>query len=150
MQSSSFEQTWVKLSPLHKMMICAKSGLKLAQWFWRRRFFKFDVFLEICNYLPFEQNGLFIWTHSNLLHPRIFCAKFRSNWPNGSGEEDFICQNIFRISQLSPLGKRKGHSIKQTWIPFTKRWFVPSLVEIGTVVLVKMIFQIRQYIFAIL
>ena len=42
---------------------------------------------------------------------------------------------IFPISLLSPLGKRQSPSVEQTWIPFTKRWFVPSLVEIGPKVL---------------
>ena len=32
--------------------------LKLAQWFWRRRFFNFvNVFLIFCNYLPLEKDG---------------------------------------------------------------------------------------------
>ena len=46
--------------------------LKLAQWFWRRRFFKFiNVFLLFHNHLP------------------LHCAKFGWNWHSGSGEEDF-------------------------------------------------------------
>ena len=48
-----------------------------------------------------------------------------------------ICQCIFTISQLSPLGKGLGPSFDQTRIPFTQVSFVPSLVEIGPVVLEK-------------
>ena len=33
-----------------------------------------------------------------------------------------------------------GSAFEQTWIPFTQGWFVPSLVEIGSVVLEKKIF----------
>ena len=46
-----------------------------------------------------------------------------------------VCQCIFPISFLSPLGKVRGPSIEQTWIPITQRCFVPSFVEIGPVVL---------------
>ena len=62
--------------------------LKLAQWFWRRRFLNFvNVF------------SLFV--------------------------------------KLSPLGKGRGPSFEQTWIPFTQGCFVPSSVEIGVLVLEK-------------
>ena len=37
---------------------------------------------------------------------------------------------------ISPW-KRTGPSFEQTWIPFTQGYFVPSLVEIGPVVLEK-------------
>ena len=47
------------------------------------------------------------------------------------------CQFIFIISQLSPLWEGHGPSFEQTWIPFTQEYFVPSLVEIGPVVLEK-------------
>ena len=47
------------------------------------------------------------------------------------------CQFIFIISQLSPLWEGRGPSFEQTWIPFTREYFVPSLVEIGPVVLEK-------------
>ena len=67
------------------------------------------------------------------------------------GEEEIFksCQFIFIISQLSPLWEGHGPSIKQTWIPFTKEYFVPSLVEIGPVVQEKKIFKSCQFIFII-
>ena len=50
---------------------------------------------------------------------------------------DKFCWCIFTIHYfeiVSPWNK-VGHFIwKRTWIPLTQRWFVPSLVEIGTVV----------------
>ena len=75
--------TYLK-SPSRKDALC-QVWLKLAQWFWRRRFFKnfFKVFSLFRNYLPL------------------------------------------------------GPSFEQTWIPFTQGYFVPSLVEIGPVVLEK-------------
>ena len=38
---------------------------------------------------------------------------------------------------------------EQTWIPFTQGCIVPSLVEIGPMVMEKKIFKFRQYIFDI-
>ena len=49
---------------------------------------------------------------------------------------------IFIISQSSPLWKGRGPSFEQTWIPFTQGCSVPSLVEIGPVVLEKKIFKV--------
>ena len=39
--------------------------------------------------------------------------------------------------KLSPLGKGRGPSFEQTWIPLIHGCFVPSLVEICPVVLEK-------------
>ena len=51
---------------------------------------------------------------------------------------------------ISPPGKGWDPSFEQTWIPFTKEYFVPSLVEIGPLVLEK-IFKLRtnRSVFAI-
>ena len=60
-----------------------------------------------------------------------------------------VCQYIFAIFLLSPLGKEHGPSFEQTRFPFTQGCFVPSLVEIGPVVLNKKKIQVCQCIFAI-
>ena len=60
-----------------------------------------------------------------------------------------VCQYIFTISLLSPLGKGHGPSFEQVCFPITQGCFVPSLVEIGPVVPKKNIFKLRQRIFAI-
>ena len=53
----------------------------------------------------------------------------------------FQCrQCIFAISLLSPVGNGRGLLFEQTYIPFTKDCFVPSLVENGSVVLEKIFF----------
>ena len=44
------------------------------------------------------------------------------------------------------LGKGRGPSFDQTWIPFIQGCFVRSLVEIGTVVLMKKIYKFCQCI----
>ena len=42
---------------------------------------------------------------------------------------------IFIISQWSPLSEGRGPSFEQTWVPYTRGYFVSSLVEIGPVIL---------------
>ena len=57
---------------------------------------------------------------------------------------------VVAILLLSLLGKGRGPSFWQIWIPFTQRCFVPSLLEIGPVVLEKKpFFKFRLCIFAI-
>ena len=48
-----------------------------------------------------------------------------------------FCQCVFAISLLSPLRRGWGTVFEQSGIPFTEGCFVPSLVEIGPVVLEK-------------
>ena len=59
-------------------------------------------------------------------------------------------QCILAISQLSPLGKGYGPLFEQCWIPLIQGCFVPSLVEIGLMVLKGKNFKFRQCAFAIL
>ena len=51
---------------------------------------------------------------------------------------------------ISPPEKGRDPSFEQAWIPFTKEYLVPSLVEIGPLVLEK-IFKLRTHrsVFAI-
>ena len=57
---------------------------------------------------------------------------------------------FFAILLSSPLGIRWNPSFEQIWIPITQECFVPSLVEIGTLILEKKIFRFLQFIFAFL
>ena len=110
----------------------------MAQWFWRTNFFNFvNVFSLFLSYLPLEKSGPFIWTNLNPLHLSMLCAKFDWNWPSGFGE-DFLNLSMYfcYIVIISPW-KGWTLSYEQTWIPFTQGCFVPSLVEIGPVVLEK-------------
>ena len=77
----------------------------------------------------------------------MLCAKFGWNWLVGSREDFNHRQCIFTILLLSPLGKERGPSFEQTWITFTQVCFVPSLVEIGSVVLEKKTFLISSMYF---
>ena len=129
---------WRNLNPPHKRMLFAKIG-----WNWlngsEKEFFNFvNAFSLFYNYFPLEKGGAL---HLN---------KFESPSPKNA-----LCQvclklaqwfwrirflkvvNLFIISQLSPLWEERGPSFEQMWIPFTQGYFVPSLFEIGPVVLEK-------------
>ena len=56
---------------------------------------------------------------------------------------------IFFISRWSPLWEGRGPSFEETWIPFTQRYLVQSLVENDPVVREKDIFNSCQIIFII-
>ena len=114
-------------------MLCAKFG-----WNWSSGFLKFfNVFLLFPNYLPLEKDGPL---HSNKLEfplpKNALCQVFLklAKW--------FLRRSIFFILSMylhyfviiSPW-KRAGPSFEQNWIPFTQGCFLPSLVEIGSVVL---------------
>ena len=112
---------------------------KLTQWFESRKFLilsmYFRYFVIIC---PWKLAWPFIITNLNSLYPRMLCAKFSWNWSSGSEEKIFkYCQCIFDTSLLSPLSKGSGPAFDQTWIFFSQECFVPSLVDIGPVVLEK-------------
>ena len=119
-----FEQTWIHFS----------QECFVPVWFkYPRRFFKISLmyFRYFIIISPWKRVRPFIWANLNLRHPRILCAKFGENWLSGSGEGDFhsfviICS-----------WKGSGPSLEQIWIPGTQAWFVPSLVEIGPVVLIR-------------
>ena len=73
--------------PSLKDVLC-QVWLKLALWFWRRRFLKFVNFLLYFVIIsPWNRTWPLIWINLNPLHPRMFYAKFGWNWPSGSREE---------------------------------------------------------------
>ena len=99
---------------------------------------------------PWKRAGSFIWTNLNPLHPKKLVPSLVENGSVVLEKKIFkFHQCIFTISKLFPFGKGRGPSFEQTWIPFIQGCFVPSLVEIGSVVLEKKIFKFCQCIFAI-
>ena len=79
----------------------------------------------------------------------MLSAVFRWNWPSGSGNDYEISSVKFlNFVNYPPLGKGRGPSFEQIWIPFTQGYFVSCLVEIGNVVLGKKILKII-YLFLI-
>jgi hypothetical protein len=74
--------------PLPKDDLC-QLWLKLACWFWRRRFLKISVnFYSFAIIFPWGKGTVFICTILNSLYLKMICANFGWNWPSGS-EEDF-------------------------------------------------------------
>jgi hypothetical protein len=65
--------------------------LKLALWFWRRRFLNSPIpFLHFCDYLPCEEDlALYLNKNWTPPHPWIICTKFDWIWPADSWEENF-------------------------------------------------------------
>ena len=64
-------------SPSRKDAFC-QVWLNLAQWFWRRRFFKnlLNVFSLFRNDLPLETSGALHLNKLESLRPRMLCVKF--------------------------------------------------------------------------
>ena len=125
-------------SPPPKDHLC-QVWLKLAQWFWRRFLNCLNIILVFLYYLPWEKG---VALHLN---------KLESPPP-----KDALCQVWLKLAQCFwrrflniffyiillfryylPLEKGRGPSFEQTWIPSTQGCFVPTLVEIGPVVLEK-------------
>ena len=89
-------------------------------------FFKFCYF-AILLLSPLKKVWPFIWT------------KLKGLVETGPVvlEKIFFVNIFFTPLLISPLGKEHGPSYEETFIPFTQGCFVPSLVEIGPVVLEK-------------
>ena len=81
-------------------------------------------------YLPLEKGGAFHLNRLESSSPNdALCQAWLKLaqwfWRRTSLK---FCQYIFTLLLLSPLGKGRGHSFEETWIPFTQECFVPSLV----------------------
>ena len=85
---------WTGLHPFDPSL------LEIDQVVLERKIFQiWQRIFTILNYLPSEKEGPFIWTNSNLLHPRMICAKLDWNLPSDSEEEDFL-NFVIVISQF--------------------------------------------------
>ena len=137
---------WLNLNLLHPKMICEKFGwnwpsgsgeedfLNLSMFFrnfiiissWKRRGRSFEQ-----TQTPSIQKCVpsLVETAPVFLDRKIFK----------------ICWCIFGISKLFPLKKMRGPSFEQTWISFAQGCSVPSLVEIGSVVLKKKMKMSKVY-----
>ena len=131
---------WTNLNPLHRRMPCAKFG-----WNWisgsGEEDFKilsmyFHYFIIIS---PWKKGGAFHLKKTWIPFTQIYLVQSLVEIGPVVLEKKMFkrCQFIFIISKLSPLWEGLSPSFEQTWIPFTQEDFVPSLVEIGPVVLEK-------------
>ena len=130
---------WTNLHPLHPRMFCAKFGWNWLSGSDEKDFLISSMYIHYFIIIsPWKRAGPFIWTNLNSLYLGICCATFGWNWPSSSGEEDFLKLSFYfyYFPIISPLEKAWPF-IWKTWIPFTQGYFVPSLDEIGPVVLEK-------------
>ena len=80
LNGSSFEQTWIPLNA-PKDALC-RVWLKLAQWFWRRRFLKLSIYFYYVQIIsPLGSAWPFIWAKLNPLHPGILVSSLVENDP---------------------------------------------------------------------
>ena len=91
-------------------------GLKLAQWFWSKRFSKVVKVFSLCGYdLPLENAWPFIWTYLNPLYLRIHLRDYLSwYWPSGSWGVDFQVLHVCRFWHCCyylPLENCKAHHL---------------------------------------
>ena len=134
---------WTNLNPSPKNALF-QVWLKLAQWFWRRRIFNVvNIFLLFCNYLPLEKDRAL---HLNKLESPSTKNALCQVWLKFA---HVVLEKIFLISSryfhyfviISPWKKSRALHLNKLEFPSPKGCFVPSLVEIGSVVLEKKIFN---------
>ena len=103
-------------SPLLKDALC-QVWLKLAQWFWRRRFFKFRQFIfAIRYYIPFEQGGALHFNKLESLLPKdALCQVWLKLAQWFWSRRIFNLVNVFsRFCNYLPLEMGGGPSFEET------------------------------------
>jgi hypothetical protein len=99
---------------------------------------KIFPYINICKYSfpycgPSRPPGTMMWTILNLNYIRELSSKYDLfwlkifKWPNP----------IFTFLRLSPRWRGPGPLFEQFRIPSPQGWFIPSLIEIGLLVLEK-------------
>ena len=112
---------WTNLNHLQPRMLCAKFWSKLAQWFSRRFVLISSMYFHFFVISPF-------WKER---------GPFNQNKPESLSPKDALCQvwlkltklfwrrrllntsMYFRYFVIISLGKGRGPTFEQTWIPFT-------------------------------
>ena len=123
------------MNPLHPRMLCYQDWLVLE-----KKILNFvNVFSLFRNYLPLENGRALHLIKLESPSPKdtlsaVWLKLSKLCWRR----RFFNFVNVFSLFRnYVPLEKGGAPSFKQTWIPFTRGCFVPSLVEIGPVVLDK-------------
>ena len=87
--------------------------LKLALWFWRKRFSNFVYEFLFFRYFPLEKTGPITCTNLNSHHQGMLCTKFGWNWSSGSREEDE--ENVKRLRLRWRQRQQRRRRTKLTW-----------------------------------
>ena len=143
---------WTNLNSLYHMMLCDKFG-----WYWHCgsgdwRFLYFvNAFSLIRNYLPLEMGlALHLIKFESTLPKDVLCQVWlkMAKWFWRRTILNFV--NVFwLLRNYLPLEKGGALYWNKLESPSHKGCFVPSLVEIGSVVLEKKIFKFHPCIFTI-
>ena len=118
---SLFIKLWVPYPFTHGSFV--SSLVKLAQWFWRRRFLNFvNVFLLYHNYLPLEKGVALPLNkyESPSTKATLYQLSLVETGPLVLEKIFKFCQCSFAISLWSPLQKGCSPSFVQTWTPSPK------------------------------
>ena len=105
--------------------------LKLAHWFWIEDFLILSMFSLFRNYLPLEKGRAL---HLNKLKSPSSKVALCQVWLKLA--QWFLRRRFYNFINVFSLF-RNYLPFEQTWNPFTQECFVPSLVEIGLMVLEK-------------
>ena len=85
------------------------------------------------------------WTNLNLLHPRMFCAKFGRNWPSDSWV-NFLNLNFVNVLFVIICPRKSvGQFLWMHLNSLHPRMFIPKLVEIYSVVLEKILDFVNEF-----
>ena len=133
---------WTKLNPIPPRMHCAKFGWNWPSGSGEVKYFNFiNVFSLVRNYLPLEEGGAFYLNKVESASPMDALCQVWFKLALWLWRRRFVNSCFFASSQC-PL-------FEQTCISFIRRWIVPSLIKIGSMVQEKNIFKFCQWIFAI-
>ena len=135
----------LKLYPHHPKMFCTKFGS------WEDDFESLSIYFHCFGIIsPWKRAWPFIWkTYLIPITKDALCQVLLklTLWFLRRRCLKFV--NVFSLFPYIPLEKGRVPSFEQTWMPISKESFVPSLVEIGPVILENKIFKFCQWIFTI-
>jgi len=122
---------------------CFLSSLVEIDFLVLEKIFEAFSYILLCKFLSpwgraIRDSRDFIWTNLNPLSQKMIRTKYKCIPASSSWEEDFWrFIKIFLILPLIAIGSQKGPTplFEHIWIPIPQAWFLPSLVEIGPVVL---------------
>ena len=126
-------------SPSSKDALC-QVWLKLARWFWRRRFLNFiNVFSLFRNYLPLEKGGALHLNKLEFPSPKDALGQVWLKLAQWFWRKRFLnnFNIILHFRYYLPLEKGGALHLNKFESPSPKECFVTSLVENGPVVLEK-------------
>ena len=112
---------WTNLNSLYPMDALCQVWSKFGPVVLEKKIFKyFHYFLIIT---PWKRAWPFIWKKTlNPLHPRMLCAKFGSNRPSGSGEEDLNVKSLRTDARTDRRIDGQTDDMRKAHLSLRLRW----------------------------